>query len=513
MPAARRTYVRAFVLLIAVLASVSAAAVSGAASSASGSSSYLPDPRLLGRSEDLREHLASAQRARDTPQARADRQASRYRHRGRSRSEALALAREKFAVELDQPVWAPLGLRQGERVQSYRGPFAAVVKDAEGKSLLATSTLPLTSEVHNGSATAADLALVESAAGYAPRNPLVATLIDRDSRRGVKLGASALGFGLVGEAAGDAPQVVKDKVFWANTATDTDFVVTPMPVGVETAWIVRSADSPESATLDFTLPAGARLEQVTSAQGGINIVSSDDKPLGRIHAPVAWDADGTDIPVSAVIDGSRVHVRFAHRERDVAYPLYVDPIVEVYQLDYQGNRAYVPDNVWAGWQTADSGSGFSFTKASPQYNTGLHISTINGRSYQDRSFGEWYWKMPRPQAYIARADFGYVTHEYNYTCLIEGTYNGSNSVVAESRDAATGLPPVIAMGVRHARRHAIHHRRLALAMHGAQRQLQGARADCADERQLDGLRVAGDLHGSPHAARACVHVGGAAVSR
>jgi hypothetical protein len=91
---------------------------------------------------------------------------------------------------------------------------------------------------------------------------------------------------------GSAPYatVVDGKLFYANVATDIDFLAAPLPTGVETFSQVRSAASPEQEEFKVDLPAGAKLEALPDS-GGAAVVR-DGKRIAHIAPPTGSDADG-----------------------------------------------------------------------------------------------------------------------------------------------------------------------------------------------------------------------------
>src|SRR6185503_7178553 len=54
-------------------------------------------------------------------------------------------------------------------------------------------------------------------------------------------------------------------------------------------------------------------------------VVDDDRVIATVLPPAGWDADGTQFDVSYEVQGTRLLVRFPHRDGDLHYPLFVDP--------------------------------------------------------------------------------------------------------------------------------------------------------------------------------------------
>lgn len=147
-------------------------------------------------------------------------------------------------------------------------------------------------------------------------------------------------------------------VFWSDVATDTDFMVAPLPFGIETFHVLRSADAPEELPLSLDLPEDASLRYVpvsnstfgpdpAAASAGVQILRGG-AVVGTISAPVATDADGEPIDATVRIADRRVILEVHHHDADVKYPLAVDPVFTGYVRD---------DNTWRdgypafnGWQ-------------------------------------------------------------------------------------------------------------------------------------------------------------------
>ena len=385
---------------------------------------------------------------RNSSEARARRKASRTKHKGLNHGQARKLARESFGSDVFKHGWKPLHLSKGDRVEEYRGRFTAELEDADGNPAgMALSSLPLRSEVGSGKPADVFLGLQEFPDEYRPSNPLVATVIAKDPRDGVSFPDHRLSVRFAGAVAADSPSVVNDTVFFSNVEADTDMTVSPAPTGAEASFILRSEASPERLVLDFDLPEGARLRVAEHDAGAVEVVT-DDGPLAAVLPPYAWDAAGVSVPVRYRVTGRTVAVLVDHRDGDYEYPLNVDPYVDNYQLDGNGNRApaYVGVSNWDGWVLAARGT-FGYGVFDPTYQykypgdawgSGLHIRTRANTSYASGDYGQFIWKTPpeRSNAFIKRVDFGYVHHRspFNsyypntpFTCLLEGVYQPSTA--------------------------------------------------------------------------------------
>jgi len=206
------------VLVVSSLALIGALVFVGP-SVAQSQQEQVPDPRQAGAERQLGEAREAQQRRaarRATAEVEQERRRSRTAYRGLGREEALALARERFSRFVDQPVWRPLRLREGERVDEYLGQFSARVQVADDRQALVQSMLPLRSQVGSGEPEPVSLQLQQQAEALVPANPLVSTRIAEKLDGGVSFG-SGIALRLLSEAATSA-QVVEDKAFFANAA-------------------------------------------------------------------------------------------------------------------------------------------------------------------------------------------------------------------------------------------------------------------------------------------------------
>ena len=73
------------------------------------------------------------------------------------------------------------------------------------------------------------------------------------------------------ERAEERALIGPDKLFYADIDTDTDFIATSTPTGVEAFWQLRSAESADSASLTLDLPTGAEL--ASDGLGGATITA------------------------------------------------------------------------------------------------------------------------------------------------------------------------------------------------------------------------------------------------
>jgi hypothetical protein len=351
---------------------------------------------------------------------RLARAGSRLRFAKKSRLDALAVLREQFAAIVNRKSWNGVPLRAGDSIADYRGSFGALIQhgDSDEDVALVTSSLPLKNEAGEP----VDLGLERGDSGFSPAAPVVELQIPEDLRDGIELEDSGLSVTPAAEGPTSGVEA-NEKVFYANAQTDTDVLVQPTARGFETFTQLRSANSPEDPSFEVSAPGGAELKLVPGPSGDPREQAIEISRAGRriatVSAPRAWDADGTTVPVSYRLSGERVTMHVPHRDRDVAYPIMVDPdYVEEDWLHWaNGNRdtAGWGFGYWGGCQGWFGGFGQGF------YTYGLAQGGGNERWCDEGEFSEWTWTAPR-NSYIYRAEYTYASHPYRYTCIIQGIW-------------------------------------------------------------------------------------------
>jgi hypothetical protein len=396
-----------------------------------------PAPQERFSKDELAEAREAERRRkerRQSPEASEERKRSRDAYRGKRGRDALEVARDRQRAFVEAPAWKPLELGPNDALRAFTGDFTALIdrRGADGKSqrLLAQSDLPMRSKVGEGAQRPADMTLERRGNAYEPKNPLVPTRVAADP----EAGAEVSGLRIRPDGGGEGAQVVEDKLFFANAGQDTDLIVTPQPQGLQFAWQLRSAESPEQRSLQLDLPAGAELR--SDRDGGASVVRAD-KLLFAIRPPSAWDADGERIPVSYRVEGATLRVDVAHRGGDWAYPLLVDPeVIDQYSLNLDGSPRYqcndfsVGDDFGVGgWQWSQvvrSGSSFGWDEDANPYpgwqncDLGLRIYAPTDRAYDAGNFGQWtQWAFRN--SYIEAAHFR-ATHQASSSCIKEALF-------------------------------------------------------------------------------------------
>jgi len=330
-----------------------------------------------------------------------------------SAAEALATASEEHAEVLSEPAWRPFDASASE-VKDYYGDFQARVNvPGEPNDAFVQSMLPLRAETESGADAPVDLSLEEQADGLEPKTPLVETTIPEQLDEGVALDDSGIGFAPQGAAQASDAQLERDTAFYANVGQDTDFLVRPEPTGAQAMWQLRSADSPESVALNFSLPPGATIAEAGDL-GGARIVRNGEE-IGQVTWPMAWDAEGWPVDVSFQIEGDRMVIEVPHRDQDLAYPILIDP--RVYEV-----AGFNSDYDLAGW------SHYKYPSTSPRINNrrasnGFIETTGAPGTYEAGEGGGWQFLSPGPEVLIYAAEFANVIANQHKSVVLQGIWS------------------------------------------------------------------------------------------
>jgi streptogramin lyase len=274
-----------------------------------------------------------------------------------ARPEAEELLTEVFGEAIE----APAEVYDQLQVEEFRSDHVALVsgdpQDGVPPALL-SSTLPLRTENDAGEDELVDLDLEQTASGLEPENPLAELEISTQLVDGFSFPGSGVSIRLASaDADRNASQVGDASAFFPNVVSDSDFVVTAVPTGVETFMQMRSPEAPNWHAFDVAMPASYNLE--ATPDGGAKVVDSSGEIVISIAPPSAMDAQGNGVPVTLVVEGHRRLVVTATPPADAAYPILVDPQFELY--DATGANTF-STAAWKavkspGFETADNGMG------------------------------------------------------------------------------------------------------------------------------------------------------------
>lgn len=350
---------------------------------------------------------------RRSPAARARRRWSRRAYRGESNAAAARTAARVFP-EVRRPAWHDFRLEPGEHIKRYTGTHSLLVsKDGSDLQMPVESPMPIATREADGDVHPVDLTLEDQGDYSAPRNPLVAVRIAHDARSGLTLERSGIGVGLAESAAGQT-RTVEDKAFFANALTDVDFLITPDATGADLEFQLRSPQSPEQLALGVNMPPGAslRLDPITGAAA----VVRGGRILASVEPPAAFDANHDAVPTSYARDGDRLIVKVAHRDRDVLYPILVDPQINTDYDDWEDQGTGIGDRGWSRWTSRSDGS-LTQQIMSGWVGPGLYNFSAPGRTYNS-DFDEWDYGAYRTGIYFPRIDF--------QTAMVTGSYDTAN---------------------------------------------------------------------------------------
>jgi YD repeat-containing protein len=385
----------------------------------------------LERTKDARRErrrLEDEEAKRRTPKAREERKRSRSAYEESDGDEALTVAEAKFGELIDDPLWAPPSFGDNERPGAYLGENAQLVeREGESSPSVIDSTLPLRAETESGEQAPVAIELEDAGEAFKPKNPLAKTRVAKRAADGIAFEQS--GVKVRPEASGAARQGTRTegKVFYPDTDTDTDFMVAPLPTGVETFHQLRSAKSPERHALDFDLPAGAQLRATGDRFGptGAEVVRGEER-LTTVGAPTATDAEGRAVPVSYAVEGDRLTLKVDHRAGDWRYPILVDPVIEDY---YWRNTAQSdPRHHFDPWTWQRNGT--IFEAQDGPYGRGLYIHKDAANVY-DGWWGRYYYQAPGTPtegAFIYRTDFYESQHEPYSSCVFQYIQKASGAL-------------------------------------------------------------------------------------
>lgn len=344
-----------------------------------------------------------------SPDAVAERRRSRSAHDDLSAAESVTVARHEFP-RLSRPLWAPPKLAPGDRITGYAGENVMRVDQAgAGGKALVESSLPLQAESASGETERVSVALNDQGDQLVPENPLAKTSIAKDPEEGIEF--SELGFDVspVAVANSAPPRIVGGNAFFANVYEDTDWIVAPLPQGVETFWQVRSPASPESFKISIDAPKGARIEAAPDGSKALYLYDGGRK-LAVIAAPSAVDAQGQPVAVTYDVDGLQIIVHVAHRGGDLAYPVLVDPQI------FDGNLEPHP----LGWQyDSNYGTPWWGGYGTGPYGWGQYVTLGSGAP--SNTYGGWAY-VPPGDSYVTH--YGFSNFNWNFTypvCWATGT--------------------------------------------------------------------------------------------
>ncbi|MDQ3729430.1 MAG: hypothetical protein M3355_07545, partial [Actinomycetota bacterium] len=364
---------------------------------------------IAAQAREAERREAEHKRALASPEARANRRRSRTAYKQFTSGQARELARDELSPYLNRTDAEPEKLVGSGRLLGFTDDFTMRVDPGAGRrAQLVVSTVPLRARSDDGVKRSVDLGLQEGESGFAPANPLVDAYLPKRLKDGIRLsqqGVTVVPEQLEGSDA-HATKIHDQGLFYSEVELDTDLVVTTVNAGFETFTQLRSVESPERQRFRLKLPAGAELRPYA---GGAEVVK-DGRRVMLVHPPSASDAQGQSVPVELKVAGEVIELSIAHRDRDLAYPIQVDPLYE----DWVGTRAWF--NAPAGEEPAGleswryltvperpSYSGTTVCQVAPCEPRGLYVYANPGHFFLDDHFAEWLYQVPGQTTYIDQA--------------------------------------------------------------------------------------------------------------
>jgi tripartite motif-containing protein 71 len=379
-------------LFAALLLCVSAAPVladppaEGAEEPPSTAEAPAPAPSASELAEFEREESENAEWL-SSPEAEHERESSRDAYASLSTGEAQSLLTETFTEQLAALNADPARFLSELKIEEPLGTYGALVSVGEGESAIVESSVPVESDLGGEGKEPVDLSLEPSGTGFVPQNPLSEVELPGSAEESIQL---QNGVGVELPASNDhAAETLGDKnLFIPETETATDTLIAPTAGGVEVFEQLRSAESPEQFRFPFSLPQGARVEEMDH---GAEVLSASGEMLEEVPAPSAVDAQGTSVPVSMTVEGDSLVIDVPHRSADVAYPLLLDP-------RYNNGYEAPPFSGWAWGSTGPYGAGNTPSSL-------LAYSQGNSVTYGANTFGQWEYNAPGETVYMENAGF------------------------------------------------------------------------------------------------------------
>ncbi|MGH2973550.1 MAG: Ig-like domain-containing protein [Solirubrobacterales bacterium] len=277
---------------------------------------------------------------------------------------------------------------------------------------LVTSTQPLRTQADNGQQAPVDLSLGAQGSSYVPANPLVDLKLPANLTNDAAVGDQGIkvDVGATQGATAD-PITGGDNLFYHEAATDTDVVLAPVSVGLETFYQLRSPQSPEHFTLGFTLPVGASLQ---SADGEAAQIVKGGQTIAVIPTPSASDASGNPVPLTTSVNGDSLELSVPHQDPSISYPINVDPVIDTY-VGTNGNIADFTAN-WSTFQPSTSYYALGSTctqniscTSGTTGSLGLYVNATPNHTFTANQAAGWLYSTPHypsTTAYISAMTLG-----------------------------------------------------------------------------------------------------------
>lgn len=386
---------------------------------------------------EVAEKIARSQTAQPSPTAERDaRVRSRTAFRRQSAPEARQALLASHPALASQPGWLALPSPSPfERLRPL-GPNLFSVDGGGRPDSVVLTTQPVAFRDKAGYLRTIDLGLERNEdQELVPRRSPFPLSLPAALSQGISAGDGDRRFSITPTASngGEASGVIERyAAFYGNVDPDTDFVVKPVLGGVETFSILRSPTSPEVLRLNFSGGAGSKLRPM--GENGF-VLSQGDEDLAAISPPKAWDAQHRPIAVEVSAESGALVMRVAHRDRDVSYPIVVDPTVVDTCAFFTSPTGGCQVDAWEsstdptysggayGWAFEGPVDGRYAPYAGPGYlGNGLYIRNMALNYFWNGEAGDWYYRAPAGVR-IYQAHFTNLSQDNtpdNATCLFVG---------------------------------------------------------------------------------------------
>ena len=311
-------------------------------------------------------------------------EASRTAFRDRTAVEAVEVAVREFPQLINVTIDPAPDLKEGERITGYPTANTAQLELPDGKHAVVESMLPLVSTTSDGSQAPVDLSLREGSDVLEPKHPIVPIRVARQLNEGFEI--PSIGLTLTPTGGSGAPlqgtaTVEGTVAHFANTQPDSDTIVKPIPLGLQTHSILRSPHSPERLYFRVEVE-GDEDPTLTHLDDGSIAVEANSEVVTIIPPAIARDAASVDVPVSMEIDGDLLILILDHRSGGFQYPIDADPTA----VDFDGFGSWEGQGNWV-YETNAPGvlSGTWNTTGSK-----LEVDN-NGQSFQYGHYGAWFY--------------------------------------------------------------------------------------------------------------------------
>ncbi len=291
-----------------------------------------------------------------SPEAVAGREESELKYAHLQSGEAASVAKEVFPRLVEEPAGGPPKLQTGESISRMPAMNVAQVVDSSGKRSVVESVQPMAIPTEQGM-TPIDLGLTAAGDAFKPKTPLVGVQIPKEAGQGVSLANTGVSVTPVNEqgspVGGEEGSIDGALVIYPNTQTDGDTLVKPTTTGFEMDSVVRSIHSPTQLYYKVGMPSGASLKSEGADRS--MVIVDEGAMLARIYFPLAYDAEGTPVPVSVeVLAGGIISVALPSLSGG-AYklPVVVDPTAEdPYWSNTSNNLLPEETEGWGGYACA-----------------------------------------------------------------------------------------------------------------------------------------------------------------